>query len=299
MSQKGIYMKEYKNFEAYLEDGLLAPENDQDKSGVLTLCEGILSRCEKEKNLASIALFCVSEFKLYEAVGCATISEYLAKRNFSPGTISHKLAYGKFCHDMKFTIEDLPSEFSVRSILNKNYFKDAPKIYLTACKKRAANQRIADSKAANKLDSEEKNSDADFNNAESSNDLAEPENTLDDEELKKYRPSATEIKEALEEHKKNQSNHIFLDSIKETVPCNADFITDVLDKYKRKIRTVPLLVSVVTDFTRKTAIPKNLFPEINKFAEKLHEEESRLLTEAMNGKISAEEETDTEDSIES
>ena len=44
-------MKEYKNFEAYLEDGLLAPENDQDKSGVLTLCEGILSRCEKEKKL--------------------------------------------------------------------------------------------------------------------------------------------------------------------------------------------------------------------------------------------------------
>ena len=121
----------------------------------------------------------------------------------------------------------------------------------------------------------------------------------DEKELLKFRPGVTEIKEALDEHKKSLSDQIFLDSIKETVPSNADFVSDVLKKYKRKIRTVPLLASVVTDFTRKTAIPKNLFPEINKFAEKLHEEESRLLTEAMNGKISAEEETDTEDSIES
>ena len=300
-------MEDYENFKTYLEGGLQSPDTNEAKAAVLELCEDTFKGYETSSNFASIALFCVEKFKLYKTAGFDNLRDYLKDRSFAAGTITHKIAYGKFCHEMMFPVELLPSESSVRSILNKIYAGDAKDIYLKACKKKYNSKRVPSKAIAAEQKSEEnaaddgESDDAESDNGKSfdkTNDIPELESLMDEKELLKFRPSATEIKEALEEHKRALSDRIFLDSIKETVSCTADFMTDVLDKYKRKIRTVPLLASVVADFTRKTAIPENLFSEINKFADKLHEEESKLLTEAMNGKISAEEETDAEDSIE-
>ena len=296
-------MKNYENFEEYLESGLQSPDTDEAKGAVLELCKDTFIGYEKSSNLASIALFCVDTFKLYKTAGFDNLREFLKDQGFTPGTIAHKIAYGKFCHEMRFSVELLPSEFCVRPILNKIYAGDAKDIYLKACKKSYNNKRASSKAIATGQKSEENaatdDESDDGNSSDPPHDTQDVESLMDDEkELFKFRPGITEIKEALKEHKMSLTDQIFLDSIKETVSSNADFVSDVLKKYKRKIRTVPLLASVVTDFTRKTAIPENLFPEINKFAEKLHEEESRLLTEAMNGKISAEEETAAEDYIE-
>ena len=296
-------MENYKNFENYLESGLQSPDTDEAKAAVLELCADTFIGYEKSSNLASVALYCVDTFKLYKTAGFDNLRDFLKDRCFTPGTIAHKLAYGKFCHKMRFPVELLPSEFSVRPILNKNYIDDAKDIYLKACKKRYNNQRVSTKAIAAEQKSEE-NTDSDGESDDGKSidvphDTQGIESLMDDEkELFKFRPGITEIKEALKEHKMSLTDQIFLDSIKETVSSNADFVSDVLKKYKRKIRTVPLLASVVTDFTRKTAIPENLFPEINKFAAELHKEENNLLTEAMNGKISAEEETAAEDYIE-
>ena len=296
-------MENYKNFENYLESGLQSPDTDEAKAAVLELCADTFIGYEKSSNLASVALYCVDTFKLYKTAGFDNLRDFLKDRGFTPGTITHKIAYGKFCIDMGFAVDQLPSEYCVRPILNKNYADDAKDIYLKACKKRYNNQRVS-TKAIVAEQKSEENTDSDGESDDGKSidvphDTQDVESLMDDEkELLKFRPGVAEIKEALKEHKMSLIDQIFLDSIKETVPSNADFVSDVLKKYKRKIRTVPLLASVVTDFIRKTAIPKNLFPEINNFAEKLHEEESRLLTEAMNGKISAEEETAAEDYIE-
>ena len=296
-------MKNYENFEEYLESGLQSPDTDEAKGAVLELCKDTFIGYEKSSNLASIALFCVDTFKLYKTAGFDNLREFLKDQGFTPGTIAHKIAYGKFCHEMRFPVELLPSEFCVRPILNKIYAGDAKDIYLKACKKRYNNQRVSTKAIVAEQKSEENtDSDGESDDGKSfdkTNDAPEGESLMDDEkELFKFRPGITEIKEALDEHKKSLSDQIFLDSIKETVPSNADFVSDVLKKYKRKIHTVPLLTRVVMDFTKKTAIPESLFVEINKFAAELHKEESKLLTEAMNGKISAKEETAAEDYIE-
>ena len=296
-------MENYENFEDYFAGGLQHPDTAEEKAAVLELCEDTFNGYEVSSNLASIALFCVEKFNLYKKVGFDNLRTYLQDRGFTPGTITHKIAYGKFCIDMGFAVDQLPSEYCVRPILNKIYAGDAKDIYLKACKKRYNNKKASSKAIATGQKSEENaatdDESDDGNSSDPPHDTQDVESLMDDEkELLKFRPGVAEIKEALKEHKMSLNDQIFLDSIKETVPSNADFVSDVLKKYKRKIRTVPLLASVVTDFTRKTAIPENLFPEINKFAEKLHEEESRLLTEAMNGKISAEEETAAEDYIE-
>ncbi len=296
-------MENYENFEDYFAGGLQHPDTDAEKTAVLELCEETFNGYEISSNLASIALFCVEKFNLYKKVGFDNLRTYLQDRGFTPGTITHKIAYGKFCIDMGFAVDQLPSEYCVRPILNKIYAGDAKDIYLKACKKRYNNQRVSTKAIAAEHKSEENAATDDESDDSKSIDVPHDtqgvESLMDDEkELFKFRPGITEIKEALKEHKMSLTDQIFLDSIKETVSSNADFVSDVLKKYKRKIRTVPLLASVVTDFTRKTAIPENLFPEINKFAAELHKEENNLLTEAMNGKISAEEETAAEDYIE-
>ena len=296
-------MENYENFEEYLESGLQHPDTDEARANVLKLCENTFSGYVKSSNFASIALFCIDNYKLYKTAGFDNLREFLKDRGFTPGTIAHKIAYGKFCHEMRFPVELLPSEFSVRPILNKIYAGDAKDIYIKACKKRYNNKRVSSKTIAAEHKSEENAATDDESDDSKSIDVPHDtqgvESLMDDEkELFKFRPGITEIKEALKEHKMSLIDQIFLDSIKETVPCNADFITDVLDKYKRKIRTVPLLASVVADFTKKTVIPETLFAEINKFADKLHEDENKRLAEAMSGKISAEEESDAEDCIE-
>ena len=296
-------MENYENFEDYFAGGLQPPDSDEEKAAVLELCEDTFNGYEISSNLASIALFCVEKFNLYKKVGFDNLRTYLQDRGFTPGTITHKIAYGKFCIDMEFVVDQLPSEYSVRPILNKIYAGNAKDIYLKACKKRYNNQRVSSKAIPEKPKSEENTDSVDESDDSKSIDVPHDtqgvESLMDDEkELLKFRPGVTEIKEALDEHKKSLSDQIFLDSIKETVPSNADFVSDVLKKYKRKIHTVPLLTRVVMDFTKKTAIPESLFVEINKFAAELHKEESKLLTEAMNGKISAEEETAAEDYIE-
>ena len=296
-------MENYENFEDYFAGGLQPPDSDEEKAAVLELCEETFNGYEISSNLASIALFCVEKFNLYKKVGFDNLRTYLQDRGFTPGTITHKIAYGKFCIDMEFAVDQLPSEYSVRPILNKIYAGNAKDIYLKACKKRYNNQRVSSKAIPEKPKSEENTDSVDESDDSKSIDVPHDtqgvESLMDDEkELLKFRPGVTEIKEALDEHKKSLSDQIFLDSIKETVPSNADFVSDVLKKYKRKIHTVPLLTRVVMDFTKKTAIPETLFAEINKFAAELHKEESKLLTEAMNGKISAKEETAAEDYIE-
>ena len=286
-------MENYENFEDYFAGGLQPPDSDEEKAAVLELCEETFNGYEISSNLASIALFCVEKFNLYKKVGFDNLRTYLQDRGFTPGTITHKIAYGKFCIDMEFAVDQLPSEYSVRPILNKIYAGNAKDIYLKACKKRYNNQRVSSKAIPEKPKSEENTDSVDESDDSKSIDVPHDtqgvESLMDDEkELLKFRPGVTEIKEALDEHKKSLSDQIFLDSIKETVPSNADFVSDVLKKYKRKIHTVPLLTRVVMDFTKKTAIPESLFVEINKFAAELHKEENNLLTEAMNGKISAE-----------
>ena len=148
-------MENYKNFENYLESGLQSPDTDEAKAAVLELCADTFIGYEKSSNLASVALYCVDTFKLYKTAGFDNLRDFLKDRGFTPGTITHKIAYGKFCIDMEFAVDQLPSEYSVRPILNKNYIDNAKDIYLKACKKRYNNQRVSSKAIPEKPKSEE------------------------------------------------------------------------------------------------------------------------------------------------
>ena len=90
-------MENYENFEEYLESGLQHPDTDEARANVLKLCENTFSGYVKSSNFASIALFCIDNYKLYKTAGFDNLREFLKDRGFTPGTIAHKIAYGKFC----------------------------------------------------------------------------------------------------------------------------------------------------------------------------------------------------------
>lgn len=125
-----------KNFEEFYNQGLQAPTEDN-RAECLALCIDTIERREMSDKYASIAIWYVNTHELYKDLKFESMQDFLKKQNYTLGTISHKIAYGNFCKEMGFSLEQLPSEYSVRSILTKNYSTNAKQIYLDACKKKA------------------------------------------------------------------------------------------------------------------------------------------------------------------
>ena len=284
---------------------------------------GIVSEHRRSYNSASVAVYLLAKYKFYEREG-KSLREYLLSCGYSKGTISHMQMFGEFIVEVGFSPAQIPPESLVRSILTKGTKAHRAKLYETACKKhrqatgsmpgsgKATSSRrtlaeevrdnvVADPLRGSENDGEDGDDDDGIEEAEvkhSADRPVEPPKSGDAvstgvfltpeqcpaDDLLDYTPTRAEIKEVLNDFRRNDPDNIYLPSIEKSMSRGGDFTSAVLEKFKGKLKTVSLLRRVVRDF--KAAGGKLTTEDITatkEFCEAIHAREDEQLQNAIDG----------------
>lgn len=255
---------------------------------------------------AAIALYVYKKYDFYKKDGKKSFQEYLQEYGFSKGTISHLLKYGEFCCSMNFTEEQLPPESLVRPLLtgrDPSVWKD---LYTAACQKHyqesVRSKKVKNSTAEAGPDNYGEIGYCDRGSAEDEHNGSLPEVLHDDPQKQPSKifdfvPSCIEIKDVLKEYRNRNKDTCYLSCIGEIICHNDDLVSGILEKFRKKLKTVQVLSAVISELRKSgRELTKDDEAAVVSLGTSIHQAEMRKLKEIIQGTTCIEEENNEEDS---
>ena len=291
----------------------------------LWVTEVISDHQTRYKHVA-VAAALYQKYKFYERDGKKSAKSYLRSMGYSKGTISHLLKYGEFIILMGFEPHQIPPESVVRAILTENNKDRWRQHYTAACQKHNATKSTqetcsnggsvasrvvgalnaeTDVSTASECDADDeeggennavmvgganppdRNDNSEEDEAESP--CVDSEDQVSRNPIWDHIPTVAEIRDVLNEFRRNDPNNIYLPSIGESMSRQTPF-TGALKIFKEKFTSVALLCHAVKDFKYAGGTLSSTDTDaIKQLCESIHNSENERLEKAINDESDADE----------
>lgn len=317
-----------KNLEYLIVAGMRDDYDPAEKEEIYLRVTSTISDYQTSYKSAAVAVAVYQKHKFYERDGMKSAKDYLLSLGYSKGAISHLVKFGEFIILMGLAPHQIPSESLVRPILTNKNEGMWCEHYTAACKKHMAtkvtsgNTNVTCNRAASRAANAEKtesdinlareddtcNEDGDENTAEivdGTNPINEGDDPIENEAgspnigsevptpenpIFNHIPTRAEIHDVLAEYRRNDPDNIYLTAIGEVMPRDGNFTSGVLEKFKEKLISVPILRRVVQNFKAAGgALTGEDISAINDFCKNIHDREENDLRHTINGEPEADE----------